>query len=261
MPILLAALSGCGLQAYNAEQPRRPQTEAPVTFTGRYRMSSLGILAEADTDGDGVTDNHLPEGLELLDFAVPESGFGLVAFNERLAEHVTDLRPIDLAVRISDTLALDVLSSVQDEDGVVRIDEDHPTTLTGTIDDAGGFDAGPGDLVLDVVLGDDLPSVPLGLLETRAVGELLDAGFSESEPGRIRGTLYTLLSIDAVVREVIEPSVPDDGWDVDRDGTAEPKSEVMAIVSNLAELLGDGALLDGSPAISAAIGFEAEESE
>lgn len=258
--VVLAALSGCVLQAYNQDEPRRPPTEAPVTFSERYRMTVLEIPAETDTDGDGVIDNHLPEALELLDFAVPENGFGRVAFNERLAEHVTELRPVFFDVRISDVLALDVLGSVLDEDGVVRIDEDHPTTLPGTIDDAGGFDAGPGDLTLDVVMADGLPSVPLGLLETRAAGELRDAGFS-SGPGVLHGTLFTLLSIDAIVQDLIDPSVPAEGWDLDRDGVPEPKPEVMGIVANLAELLGDSRLVDGSSAISGALAFEAERVE
>lgn len=256
MSFLLLALPGCGLSALNNDEPRGPganNDEAAVGFSARYRVSSLAILAELDTDGDGEVDNHLPEGLELLDFAVPDSGFGLDAFNQRLREHVTELRPVYFDVRISDVLQLDVLSSDLDEDGVVRVVEDDVTTLSGTVDDAGVFEAGPGDITLDVLLRDDLPSVPLGLLETEISGDLLDVVLS--------GRLRTLISIDSVVADVIEPSIPDEGWDVDRDGTPEPKNEVMGIVANLAELLADNQLEDGSPAISAVLSVDAEVTE
>jgi hypothetical protein len=255
MSLVVAGLMGCTLSAFNIGRKNDDVdvVELPVTFSGRYRVTRLEILADPDTDGDGTIDNALPESLALLDLAVPESGFSLGPFNERLDEHVNELRPVYIDASIGEGLILDVLSSEIDEDGAVQIRSSTPETLYGTIDSDGEFEAGPGNLTLDVVLREDLASVPLGLLETVTRGSLLD--------DEMEGTLATLLSIDSIVADVIEPTIPQEGWDVDRDGTPEPRNEVMDIVAGLAELLADTTLQDGSPAISAVLAFEAAASD
>lgn len=244
---------GCTLSAFGlhhgdgdaatADPPGGPTTEV------LFRMAGLEVLADVDTDGDGVVDNHLPDALAAIDLVLPEQGFAVDPFNARLAETIDSRTPVFVdAVWSGAALELTVATGAFDEAGRAAPSPSGGGILGGSLEPSGHFRAGPGDLAIEVSIRDGDEPVPFGLLETDADGTIDTVG--------IVGTLHTLVSVQAVIDDVIAPSVPDEGWDLDRDGVLEPKSEVMDLVDQLAPLAADTTLADGSPAITAVLAFD-----
>lgn len=247
--LFASGLLGCTLSAFGpGGGPVDPQGPSGGT-TVRFRLSGLEILADADTDGDGVVDNHLPDALAAIDLVLPNQGFAVDPFNERLADTIDHVTPVFLdAEWLGAALQLTVRTGSVDAGGAVRVADGDGGSLGGSIDGQGNFAAGEGDLEIETVFREGSPPVPLQLLQTNVEGSLDTSG--------IAGTLRTLLSVDDVIDDVIEPSIPEEGWDIDFDGIPDPKSEVMELVEQLAPLAADAALDDGTPAITAALAFD-----
>ncbi|MEQ1503068.1 MAG: hypothetical protein ABMB14_12600, partial [Myxococcota bacterium] len=223
------------------------------TFDARFRLTSLEVVSDADTDGDGQEDNHLPDALGALDLTLPAQGFALEPFNERLQANIDTTTPVFVDAHAAGDLALEVMNATVEPDGTLRVDEAYAVELRGGFDDAGTFAVGPGDIWIEIVVREGSPSVPVGLLEAILTGSV-DASI-------LTARVHTLISIDEVIEDVIEPSIPPEGWDLDRDGLPESKADVMALVGDLAPLLADRILSDGAPAISAVLALEGEPGE
>lgn len=238
---LASSLLGCGaLSAFIEPEVRR------------YRIGDLRILDDPDPDRDGVVDNHLPQALSGVAAALPEQGLDVGHLNDRMAETIALWTPLFVETSVARAdLVLTVANGHFDPDGrAVPPPEGAGYGLAGTLHPSGGFLAGPGDLVVEVAVHEAFDPVPFALRETVAEGNL-----DEIE---ILGTIRTLVPVDGIVEDVIEPTVPAEGWDLDWDGDPEPRSEVLALVEELAPLAADTALADGSPAISAVLAFAAD---
>jgi hypothetical protein len=233
---LASSLLGCGsMSTYSHGTPT----------VHRYRMEVLQILEDPDPDGDGVVDNHLPSALSGVAAALPEQGLDLEQLNLRMAETIALRTPLFVEAAVSgDELVLTVANGQFDASGAAGM-----PPLIGVLDPTGAFWAGPGDVVVEVAVHEAFAPVPFELLETFTEGSI--------DQLEIVGTISTLIPVESIIANVIEPTVPAEGWDLDWDGEPESRSEVMALVEELAPLAADTELADGSPAISAVLTFAA----
>jgi hypothetical protein len=219
-----------------------------------FRLTSLSVDPVTDIDGDGQEDNHLPTALAGVDALLPDQGFGLAAFNERLADNVENYTAILFSAHaVGDRFSLDLWDGLVQPDLTVAVDPASEVTVDGSIASDYAFSAGPGDIPLQFVVLDSVAPVSLVLYGATVEGDWADPA--------LNGTFDAVIAVDDVVAQIVAPGIPDDGWDLDGDGVNEPKDAILALVDNLAPSTADTLTQDGRPAISVRMLFASSTSD
>ncbi len=252
-PLLLAACGG-GLSPGGETPAAEPEDEHVVTAGPSYRIVSLTLDGSADSNGDGTVDNHFPAALEAVNALLPNRGFTAAEFGVRLTDNVVNYSPVVIDTETVDEgvliyLHLIVFAGTLDADGAVIVDESSGVMLPGSL---GGdnFAAGPADFDLWVVGLEGMAPLPVLFRETYITGSIDDAG--------ITGQITSVIPLDQLVADFVAPMIPPEGWDLEGDGVLEPREEVLAFVDEVAPLLADVELPDGTPGITARLDFFAE---
>jgi hypothetical protein len=246
------ALQGCGLTAYNQDDGNAGGQLLPLVEIGSYEVRLFSIRSETDNDGDGLVDNHLPTALAAVNALLPEEGFDLESFNERITEGI-ELSRIYLDARRQGTLIdIDIAVAFSEEPG----EEDASyakalpsARLSGNFVEGNSFVAGPDDLELHVIGALDQPPVPIQLQGAMLEGSIDELG--------VRGIITARIPVESLMEDVVEPLLPAEGWDLDGDGTLESYDEVRDFVWELAPQIADVTLPDGSTAISVMLDLDA----
>lgn len=267
------ALAGCKRETLpgETEETGDNDTETPDGYPssfshGKYRVTRFEVLTDesagADQDGDGTTDNNLPNVLNTADAAVTDQNLAPEELNAVIAEDIAADELIILmeAAHVELVLELDVMSGVKDEtSGAISVDPlsydasgNPKSVLVGEFSSETAFAAGPAPIELPISFIAGEPALLVPMNDTAAVGTL--------EVSASAGTLTGVIPTDAMVDQVIEPLIPEEGYDINGDGENETKEEVMELVRSLIELesMSDIEFSDGSRGISAAFLYEAE---
>lgn len=227
----------------------------------RFKLASLELADPTegvDIDGDGDVDNKFPS----------------ILTSANLLYDALDVSPAAVNARIVDNLAQGVIIILLD----VNLDEDgtlHVAFING-LPDVGGFTpdpeswdengdprmafegrfltedtfkAGPGRFQMPVKFVDYLDPVRLQLEDARLEGTLTE----DASAGWVAG----VIPVTAMVQAVIEPLVPDVGYDIDNDGVLEPESEVLALFEQLGTAAADMDLGPMGPGISISMRYTA----
>jgi hypothetical protein len=234
----------------------------PSSFTmGKFRVSSLVLLPEDegfDYDGDGTPDNNLPAALRPVDILISNVDMSKQGFNATIADAIaTNLLNVLMYGRLEDrVLEVDVLGGTT-EGGFLEVD---PLTLDASGRPASTFEgnfsseteylAGPDNVVIPITFFEDQDPVLARARRARIFGELDDAA--------IDGYLTGVVPARSLIDDVIEPTIPEAGFDTDGDGEPDvSKAAIMETVENLAEneTIADIELEDGERGVSAAFQF------
>lgn len=218
-----------------------------------FRLTEVAIVDRVDLDGDGVVDNHLYDVLTALEGVFPDQPFGPDEFAEVLLDNVTNYSVVDLEAHLEEDFHLHVTTGARAEDGRITTSGD-VAMFEGTYGDDGGFEAGPADLALDLVVRADLPPQPLDLVATTLSGGIT------SDHRTMRGTIVSHLPVERIVASFVEPALPPGGYDLDGDGRNESLAELLDLIREVAPSFADQDL-DGEPVITAALSFAATYTE
>lgn len=233
--------------------------EWPSDYTqGQYRVSSFVLLGQEegdDLDGDGESDNKLPNALTLAaafvgDEVAPEGLNEQVA----LAIEADDLVILLAAVYANGLLTTDVLAGTVDEETselAVDVeasydDQNQPfSRLEGGFSDQTHFSTGPGAIKVPVTFYPDEPPLPVPLEEALIYGSLE----ADASDGRIVG----IIPADDLIDQVIDPLIPEGGYE------GYTKEELMELISGLKDndFVVDQELPDGERGVSAAFSYSA----
>jgi hypothetical protein len=232
----------------------------PSSFTfGQYRISKLALVTETDVDQDGVTDNNLPNALNLVDLLIPTEDFSLPTFNGLLEANLDAWSTLVLmeAAATDGDLTLDLLLGVADVDLNLSVDpasyDDQGTPkgrLDGEFTSEADFWAGPATMEIPVTFVDYLDPLPVALEDAS-----FDGGMTVDSSA---GTLTAALPIDELINKVIEPLIDPNGVDIDNDGVVESKAEVLALIESIAPSAGDIDLGGGRTGVSCRFTYVAE---
>jgi hypothetical protein len=251
---LLAACGGDPSEPGGGPSAEPTEPEHVVTPGPSYRILTLGVDPETDANDDGAVDNHFPTALATIDALLPGQGFTIPEFDARLTDNVVNWSPVVVDTETVDEgailyLHLIVYAASFDAAGNVVIDEGSGVLLPGSLGGA-NFAVGPADFDLWVVGLEGLAPIPVKFRETYITGAL--------QPDRIDGQITSVIPLDQLVAEFVDPMVPPEGWDLQGDGLLEPREEVLAFIDEVSPLLADVSLPDGQPGISVRLDFTAE---
>ncbi|MFT4623577.1 MAG: hypothetical protein ACI8PZ_002233 [Myxococcota bacterium] len=227
---------------------------------GGYLLDHLAIVAEHDTDGDGVIDNNLPLVLNLVNVVMGTSEYSVEAVNAIIADSLypDNIMLVD-ARNANNRLDLDLLLGLDDGSGLTvdpaSYDGDGMSVnrLAGAFTDEIQFTASADAISLPVVLFDGIEPVPL-ILEAVTLSGDLDADGLDT-------FLLGAIPVQAVIDDMVEPLIPDEGVDIDGDGVPESKEEVLDLVWSIAPAAGDVDLGGGLTGVSTLLEFRASSAE
>jgi hypothetical protein len=238
-------------------------TGYPSTFPGgKFRLDAFALLPAdqgGDVDGDGTQDNNLPNLLNFAAFTLPE--LAPDQLNATIAAQIADGTLIQLldAHYPAGDLSVDLLAGADDGTGNLTVDPaslddaGHPTsTLVGEFSDQTTFDATSDSIHVAVtfIVGD--PPIPVPFRNAVLAGTM--------DENEVSGMLYGVAPSDDLQNQVVEPLIPDEGYDSDGDGTIDyTKDQLMGIVHDIVnnENLADYHFDDGSNGVSSAFSFHA----
>jgi hypothetical protein len=229
----------------------------PSSFPGgKYRVTKLQLATEADTDDDGVIDNNLANIFGMIDLLITTEDLSTLAFNERMQSNL-------------DEWLTNVLIEAENEQGVIdymlyrgiadsafnltidpeSLDESGNALvqLTGAFATEQGFTAGPGNITVPVNFISEIPTVQVEMEQA-----LFDGVLTEQQTA---GVLTGALPVDALLEQVIEPMIDEQGADINGDGVLETKEEIMALVEGIAPAAGDVDLGEERTGVSARFSF------
>lgn len=237
----------------------------PSSFTsGKFRMTQFVLLpvdSGADQDGDGTLDNNLPKLLDFADIAIGgelspaeintiiADNIGTGALNILLDANHADLR-----------LSVAVLGAIVDpETGLLAIDprsvdgQGAPTSvLTGAFTTETEFAATSDriDVPATFVPGEEPLLVPI--VQARLSGTLTAEGAT--------GLLVGIAPAEDLKNQVIDPLIPEEGYDQDGDGDIDlTKAEILEMLDSIVnnENMSDWIFDDGTRGVTAAFEWEA----
>lgn len=240
----------------------QPVQGYPSSFTsGKFRVASLVLLPEEegyDYDGDGTPDNNLPAALRPVDILISSVDMSKQGFNATIADGIaTNLLNILMHARNEDrVLTVDILGGKTDN-GFLEVDpltldgQGQPaSTFEGNFESETGYLVGPDNVVLPISFFEGQDPVLARARRARLFGDLDDAA--------IDGMLTAVVPARSLIDDVIEPTIPESGYDTDGDGVADiSKAAIMETVESLAENenIADIELEDGERGVSAAFQF------
>src|SRR5687768_16672957 len=129
---LAGALVGCGgmdpAPGDGTDPQPEPETIHEVTPGPSYRIMSLTIDTEPDSNGDGTVDNHFPAALGTVDALLPGRGFTVPEFDVRLTDNVVNYSPVVVDTETVDEgvmiyLHLIVYAGALDAEGTGTVDQ------------------------------------------------------------------------------------------------------------------------------------------
>jgi hypothetical protein len=233
---------------------------SPSDFSaGGYLLSHLAIVAEHDVDADGTIDNNLPLVLNLVNVLLGSGAYSVEAVNEQIAStlYPDNILLVD-ASQTGASLTIDLLLGDDDGSGLTVNPESYDSEGNAYIGLAGSFSsqttfAVAADMIeLPIVIFEGADPAPLQLEQVTLSGNLDDA--------ELAGLLYGVIPIQAVMDDMVEPLIPEEGVDMDGDGVNESKEELLELVWSIAPSAGDVDLGGGETGVSALLEFEASSS-
>ncbi|MCO4743867.1 MAG: hypothetical protein KC912_03700 [Proteobacteria bacterium] len=240
----------------------------PSSFEyGKFKASSLVLLPEGeglDFTGDGEPDNNLPNALIPVDFVMTNVDMSRDGFNETLASAIaSNLLNILMLARHEDLiLEIDLLGGTT-ENGYLQVDDisldtdgTPASTFRGHFDSERKFTGGPDNVYVPMTFFESSGSVLAQVKQAHVWGNLDD--------NAIDGYIAGVVPARALIDEVIEPTIPEEGFDTDGDGIADiTKATIMETVENLAdnENIADVELANGERGVSAAFQFVAFQTD
>lgn len=233
--------------------------EGPLSsFTeGRYVVTRLALEESPDVDGDEEVDNNLASMLVVVDIFMKTEDFSVPGFNAMLAAALYPSNIILLDAR-HDGAALDIglLYGEEVEGSLVvhpeSVDDDGAALvqLPGAFTSEADFGAGPTTFSIPVTFFPDTPPTPIEARDMQLHGTMDDAG--------VEASLRGVIPFRVIVEDIVDPMIPEEGYDLDGDGVPEPKSELMDLIWSLAPTAGDVDLGGGETGVSAWFRLEAE---
>ncbi len=233
-------------------------TAAPVSsFTsGGYLLNHLALVAEHDTDGDGETDNNLPLILNLVNVLMGTDDFSVESVNTQIAESLypDNILLVD-ALQQDSTLTLDLLLGEDDGSGLSVDPASYDdagvphSRMQGAFSDEIRFTVDADAIEIPIVIFEGVDPVPLRFEVVSLSGEL--------DTATLDAALFGAIPISGVINDMVDPLIPDEGYDLDGDGVPEPKEEILDLVWSIAPSAGDIELGDGETGVSALLEFQA----
>lgn len=227
--------------------------ECPEGFdAGRYRVTSFVLNEQddgADLDGDGTPDNNLPTALEPIDvFMGDDMDLSREGLNARIAESIAlnDLVILIDASCSEGVLSFDILGGSYDPDtATLTASAEDVSELEGAFTAEVSYSASADSMAIPATFWPDQPPLLVPMEQTTASGDLAVEATT--------GALVGIVPVDRLVEDVIDPLIPEDGWD------GQSKEEILALIGDMAELehISDMELEDGSRGVSAAFTYEA----
>lgn len=237
----------------------------PSSFTsGKFRVSSLVLLDEEegiDFDGDGTLDNNLPNALVPVDILMG-SGVDMSreGFNATLADAIAQnlLNMLLNANHANLILEVDVLGGTT-ETGILTVDPisldvngEPASTFEGHFESERKFTGGPDNVVIPITFFADSDPVMARATRAHIWGTMDDAA--------VDGIIAGVVPARNLIDDVIEPTIPEAGFDTNGDGEPDVSKEaIMETVEGLAdnENIADIELPNGERGVSAAFQFVA----
>lgn len=240
----------------------------PSSFaSGKFRVSSLVLLPEGegmDFDGDGEADNNLPNALVPVDILISDIDMSREGFNATIADAIaTNLLNILMNANHEDLLLeIDILGGTT-ENGFLEVDPvtldtdgEPSSTFEGHFDSERKFTGGPNNVVIPITFFENQDPVLARATRAHIWGNL--------DTSAMDGTIAGVVPARNLIDDVIEPTIPEAGFDTDGDGVADiSKETIMETVEELAdnENIADIELPNGERGISAAFQFAAFSAE
>ena len=233
-------------------------TQPPASsFTeGGYMLDELAIVADHDTDGDGVTDNNLPLVLNLVNVVLGSSDYTVEAVNAQIAASLypENILLVD-AWQTGSLLTVELLLGEEDGTGFTIDPASYAGDGTANVHLEGVFSSETDFLVasdtmeLPIVLFEGADPVPLVLVSVELGGTMDTDGLD--------ARLYGAIPVEAVIDDMVEPLIPEEGFDLNGDGVNETKEEIMDLVWSIAPAAGDVDLGGGATGVSTLLEFGA----
>lgn len=274
--VALALLIGCTGETDGVEQVEtglldtssQPLPGFPSSFvSGTYKVSSLVLLQGGeglDFNDDGIPDNNLPSALVPIDILMGTIDMSRDGFNATLADAIaTNLLNVLMVGRHEDRiLELDVLGGTNDNgflqvDPVTLDDVGEPkSTFEGHFESERKFTGGPDNVLIPITFFAESGPSLAQVTRAHVWGNLDD--------NSLDGFIAGVVPAQALIDDVIEPAIPEEGFDTDGDGVADiSKATIMETVANLAdnEAIADIELANGERGVSAAFQFVAFQAD
>ena len=233
---------------------------SPSDFSsGGYLLNHLAIVAEHDLDGDGAIDNNLPLVLNLVNVLLGTGEYSVESVNKQIAStlYPDNILLVD-AAQTGASLTVELLLGDDDGSGLTvdpaSYDSDGHAyiNLEGSFSSQTTFAVAADVLELPIVIFEGAEPVPLQLEQVTLSGDLDDA--------ELTAMLYGVIPIQAVMEDMVEPLIPDEGVDMDGDGVNESKEELLELVWSVAPSAGDVDLGGGETGVSTLLEFDASSS-
>lgn len=240
----------------------------PSSFeAGKFKVSSMVLLPEdqgLDFDDDGEVDNNLPNALIPFDILVSGIDMDRDGLNSTIASAIADnLLNILFNCEHEDLiLKIDILGGTT-ANGFLQVDPvtldtngEPQSTVGGHFESERKFTGGPNNVSIPITFFESAGPVLAQVTRARMWGNL--------DENSLDGYLAGVVPVRALIDDVIEPTIPEDGFDTDGDGVSDiSKATIMETVEELAnnENIADIELSDDERGVSATFQFVAFQTD